>query len=160
MSRTTGRLIVVLLLAVFVLLALLLRTQSGASAPGPSQLAPRDQREAVVLNPAQADHVLTEMRGLLTSVRDIQSAMAADDWAEVSAAAQAQGTGRGQRPPEGLRQRQPPGFRQMSSSMRQQFDALNLAAAKGDRSAADAALGQALNACVACHDSYRIEIAD
>ena len=109
MSRTAGRLIVVLLLAVFVLLALLLRTQSGASAPGPSQLAPRDQREAVVLNPAQADHVLTEMRGLLTSVRDIQSAMAADDWAEVSAAAQAQGTGRGQRPPEGLRQRQPPG---------------------------------------------------
>lgn len=52
MSRTAGRLIVVLLLAVFVLLALLLRTQSSASAPGPSQLAPRDQREAVVLNPA------------------------------------------------------------------------------------------------------------
>jgi cytochrome c556 len=46
----------------------------------------------------------------------------------------------------------------MSSSMRQQFDALNLAAVKGDRSAANAALGQALNACVACHDSYRIEI--
>lgn len=160
MSRTAGRLIVVLLLAVFVLLALLLRTQSGASAPGPSQLAPRDQREAVVLNPAQADHVLTEMRGLLTSVRDIQSAMAADDWSEVSAAAQAQGAGRGQRPPEGLRQRQPPGFRQMSSSMRQQFDSLNLAATKGDRSAANVALGQALNACVACHDSYRIEIAE
>lgn len=157
MSRTAGRLIVVLLLAVFVLLALLLRTQSAAS---PSQLAPRDQREAVVLNPAQADHVLTEMRGLLTSVRDIQSAMAVDNWAEVSAAAQAQGTARGQKPPEGLRERQPPGFRQMSRTMRQQFDALNLAAANGDRSAANAALGQALNACVACHDSYRIEIAD
>ena len=160
MSRTAGRLIVVLLLAVFVLLALLLRTQSGASAPGLSQLAPPDQREAVSLNPAQADHVLTEMRGLLASIRDIHSAMAVDDWGAVSAAAQAQGTGRGKRPPEGLRERQPPGFRQMSSSMRQQFDALNLAAAKGDRSAANAALGQALNACVACHDSYRIEIAD
>jgi len=159
MSRTAGRLIVVLLLAVFVLLALLLRTQSGASASGPSQLTPRDQREAVVLNPAQADHVLTEMRGLLTSVRDIHSAMAANDWGAVSAAAQAQGAGRGQRPPDGLRERQPPGFRQMSRSMRQQFDTLNRAAAKGDRSAANTALSQALNACVACHDSYRIEIA-
>ena len=90
MSRTTGRLIVVLLLAVFVLLALLLRTQSSASAPGSVQFAPPDQREAVSLNPVQADHVLTEMRGLLTSVRDIQTAMAADDWNAVGAAAQAQ----------------------------------------------------------------------
>jgi hypothetical protein len=40
MSRTAGRLIVVLLLAVFVLLALLLRTQSSASAPGSVQFAP------------------------------------------------------------------------------------------------------------------------
>ena len=158
MSRTAGRLIVVLLLAVFVLLALLLRTQNSASASGSVQFAPPDQREAVSLSPAQADHVLTEMRGLLTSIRDIQSAMASDDWKAVSTAAQAQGSGRGKRPPEGLRERQPPGFRQMSSAMRQQFDTLNLAAAKGDRSAANAALGQALNACVACHDSYRIEI--
>ncbi|MBC2669274.1 cytochrome c [Novosphingobium piscinae] len=160
MTRTAGRLTVALLLAVFILLALLLRTQGSASASAPAQLAPPDQREAVSLNPAQADHVLTEMRGLLASIRDIHSAMAVDDWGAVSAAAQAQGTGRGKRPPEGLRERQPPGFRQMSSSMRQQFDALNLAAAKGDRSAANAALGQALNTCVACHDSYRIEIAD
>lgn len=160
MGQTAGRLIVVLLLAVFVLLALLLRTQNSASASGSVQFAPPDQREAVSLNPAQADHVLTEMRGLLTSIRDIQSAMASDDWKAVSAAAQAQGTGRGKRPPEGLRERQPPGFRQMSSSMRQQFDTLNRAAVKADRSAANAALGQALNACVACHDSYRIEIAN
>lgn len=160
MGQTAGRLIVVLLLAVFVLLALLMRTQNSASASGSVQFAPPDQREAVSLNPAQADHVLTEMRGLLTSIRDIQSAMASDDWKAVSAAAQAQGTGRGKRPPEGLRERQPPGFRQMSSSMRQQFDALNLSSVKADRSAANAALGQALNACVACHDSYRIEIAN
>lgn len=49
-------------------------------------------------------------------------------------------------------------FRQMSSAMRQQFDSLNLAATKGDRSAANVALGQALNACVACHDSYRMRL--
>lgn len=80
MTRTAGRLTVVLLLAVFILLALLLRTQGRASASAPAQLAPPDQREAVSLNPAQADHVLTEMRGLLASIRDIHSAMAVDDW--------------------------------------------------------------------------------
>lgn len=158
MSRMAGRLIVVLLLVVFVLLALLLRKQESSNASDPVQFAPPDQREAVSLSPAQADHVLTEMRGLLTSIRDIQSSMASDEWQAVSAAAQAQGTRRGKPAPEGLRERQPPGFRQMSSVMRQQFDALNLAAARGDQRAANAALGQALNACVACHESYRIEI--
>lgn len=159
MSRTAGRLIVALLFVVLVLLVLLARANNSTSSP-PQQFAPPDQREAVVLNPVQADYVLGEMRSLLASVRDLQSGMASDDWAAVSVAAQAQGKGRGKQSPDGLHERQPPGFRQMNSSMRQQFDALDQAAAKGDRNAANAALGQALSTCVACHDSYRIEIAE
>ena len=53
MTRTAGRLTVALLLAVFILLALLLRTQGSASASAPAQLAPPDQREALGLRVLQ-----------------------------------------------------------------------------------------------------------
>ena len=160
MTQAASRLIIILMLVIFGLLVLMMWQQRASRPSVRPQMSTADGREALGLNAEQSNHVLTEMRQLLVTVRDVQSGLAAEDWATVVKAAKAQGTARGQTPPKGLREKQSETFRMMSSDMRRQFNALAAAAENKDFPSANQAVGKILNNCVACHDSYRIEISE
>lgn len=117
-----------------------------------------DQRAVVALNPEQKHYALTQMRGFLTALGELDEAEFAGDLPamRILAAAQAQSQ---TPPPAGFQDALPPAMRQMSKQMRQAFAAAASAAEAGNLSDY-AAAKQAINtSCIGCHESYRFELA-
>ncbi|MBV2149137.1 cytochrome c [Sphingobium sp. AS12] len=151
----------VLLAVILIQLVMAMRASDYASAdPSPAKppiaAGSGDLRTPVVVTSDQAAHVLGEMRALMAVLRDLQAARATNDAASLSAAA-LQGSPKGARAmPDGLRTALPADFQTMSKAMRQDFAEASQAAGNRQITTADAAVGRAMNACIACHESYRL----
>ncbi len=118
-----------------------------------------DVRTAVVL-PLQGRHaILTEMRGMLTSVQGYLAAAARGDTAGMRAAAQASGTAAARDLDPGMQQRLPSEFLHLGMSTHAAWDSLATDVSRG--APADQTLGRLatiMNNCVSCHAQFRINI--
>jgi hypothetical protein len=124
----------------------------GSTAPS------SDGRTAVLLAPTERDFVLGEMRNMLSSVQILTSALAEDDRAKASKAARAASTHDGHAPPLTLMAKLPMEFKQTGMAMHGGFGEIADAIDKGEAAPAlYARLADQLNACVGCHETYRID---
>lgn len=125
----------------------------GRVAPG------TDGRTAILLEPAERDVVLSEMRVFLESVQQITAGIAGDDLATIAPAARRSGRAAAQGVPGALMGKLPLAFKQLGLDTHTRFDELALDAEQlGDRDHALSQLGTLLQNCVACHAAYRFDV--
>ncbi len=117
-----------------------------------------DGRVAILLAPAERDFVLTEMRGMLVSLQGITQALADGDLAKAATAARAASGHGGKQMPLGLMAKLPLDFKQAGMAMHASYGELAAAAERGEAvPAVNARLAKNLDACVGCHQTYRID---
>ncbi|BAZ93545.1 hypothetical protein TspCOW1_15160 [Thiohalobacter sp. COW1] len=120
-----------------------------------------DGRMRLLLEPAERDYVLAEMRDLLAAVQVITEAGLDGDMERVAEHARRMGMG-GVRniPPEiraGLLRKLPAEFRQLGFSVHQGMDAIALdAESLGDPEHSLRQLSNLMNTCIACHSGYTV----
>lgn len=124
----------------------------GATAPA------TDGRQALILEPAERDLVLSEMRMFLSSVQRINQALTTDDYQEVVKAAREVGAAAQQAVPGSLMGKLPLAFKTLGFDTHSKFDLLALDAEQlGDSKHTLQQLSTLLNNCVACHATYQIQ---
>ncbi len=127
---------------------------------GGEVVATADGREAIVLEPAERNMVLSEMREFLVSIQSITEGIVNDDMASVVTAARAMGTSAQRGVPGSLVRKLPLGFKTMGFDTHSQFEQLALDAEQlGDGEYALAQLTELMQNCTACHAMYRFETA-
>jgi hypothetical protein len=122
-----------------------------------------DPRAAIVLEPAERQLVLAEMRDFVRALRGIVEAAAEDDMKRVAAAARAAGLAAHRKDlqnPDSLLARtakkMPPEFRKLGFATHTAFDEIAVHAEQfGDRRMILRQLAENLGRCVACHTAYR-----
>ena len=126
-----------------------------------SQANEVDKRQILPLNELQRDHILTEMRGLLSGTQRILAALAQEDMAAVAAHARSLGMGMKHKGEDHLQSVLPKAFMQLGLSVHRSFDQI----AADAESLKDARhtlqqLSESMNTCAACHDSYQIRVTE
>jgi hypothetical protein len=124
----------------------------GATAPS------SDGRTAIFLAPAERDFVLNEMRNMLQSVQGVTAALAENERGKAANAARAASNHDGHTPPVTLMAKLPMEFKQTGMAMHAGFGELAEAIDDGEPiPALYARLASELNACVGCHETYRVD---
>jgi len=117
-----------------------------------------DGREALVLEPAERDLVLGEMRMFLASVQKITQAVTVEDMDAAAKAAREVGLGAQQDVPGALMGKLPLAFKKLGFDTHSKFDALALDAEQlGDPKHTLEQLSTLMNNCVGCHAIYQIQ---
>lgn len=127
---------------------------------GQTEPAP-DGRTAIPLSPAEATFVLTEMRGMLGSIRGILAGLADKDPRVVQDAASASGSSLAHGVPASLMVKLPLGFKEQGSAVHAAFDELAVASSQGET--AEMIMGRLatqMDRCIACHAVYRLQSKD
>ncbi len=123
-------------------------------------VATADGREAIVLEPAERDMVLAEMRQFLVGIQGITEGIVNDDMAGVVVAARPLGTATQQGMPGSLVRKLPLGFKQLGFDTHVKFEQLALDAEQlGDGEYALGQLAELMQNCTKCHAMYRFETA-
>jgi len=131
-------------------------TAAPASAQHPPQ-SHGDPREAVVLNPAEAEAMLAGMRTYLETVQGIVGAVAENDIGRVPAIAARSGAKLLQKVPPATGLKAPIGFAMMSIDTHDKFDKLAEKASRGtSRAEVLNDLRDIMGNCIGCHTSYRL----
>jgi hypothetical protein len=149
--------------------AVLAQTAPAAKKP-PAKLRPvkqppartrptMDSRRAVPVTAATRVFILAEMRVMLASAQGVAGAAGKNDWKAAAAAAHRSGLKAFKGMPKQMMKQLPEDFRGLGRQSHMAFDAVAEAAEK-DRNAAavSAKLGEAMQYCVACHETYRFTI--
>ena len=124
---------------------------------GETQLA-ADGRTAIILEPAERDLILTEMRAFLGSVQGIVTSISSDDMQTIVTAARKSGMPPQGQVPDSLIGKLPASFKILGFDTHKRFDQLALDAEQlGDKTYALEQLGELMNNCIACHAQYRLE---
>lgn len=122
--------------------------------------ATAEGREAIVLEPAERDMVLGEMRAFLEAVQAITEGIGNDDMAGVVSAARPMGTAAQQGVPGQLVRKLPLDFKKLGFDTHGKFEQMALDAEQlGDREHTLEQLTGLLQNCTACHAMYRFETA-
>lgn len=117
-----------------------------------------DGREAIVLEEAERNLVLAEMRMFLSSVQKITAGVAKEDMEVVIKAAREVGFAAQQEVPGALMKKLPLAFKKLGFDTHQKFDALAQDAEDlGDPQHALQQLSMLMNNCVGCHSAYQIK---
>lgn len=117
-----------------------------------------DGRQALVLEPAERDLVLGEMRMFLSSVQRITQAVTEEDMEAAVKAAREVGLAAQQDVPGSLMGKLPMPFKKLGFDTHSKFDALALDAEQmGDPKQTLEQLSTLMNNCVACHATYQIQ---
>jgi cytochrome c556 len=126
---------------------------------GPEMSMPAtDDRQAVAVSESTRVFVLAEMRGMLASIQGVTEAIARRDWQAAIDAAGKTGLKAFEGMPKPIMMELPEDFRMMGRETHMAFDEVAKAAiATADPSAVSAKLADALQFCVACHQTYRFE---
>ncbi len=124
---------------------------------GETQLS-TDGRTAILLEPAERDLILTEMRAFLVSVQGVLVAAGKEDMKTVVEAAGKSGMPPPGQIPDTLAGKLPLSFKTLGFDTHKRFDQLALDASQlGDKELAVEQLGVLMNNCIACHAQYRLE---
>ncbi len=116
-----------------------------------------DKRQTLVITEAQREHVLEEMRSLLSGIQNILAALARDDMAAVAQYARPLGMGMKAKSEDHLKGALPKEFMQLGMSVHSDFDRIAAAAESSkDPKHTLRQLGETMNKCVSCHASYQI----
>jgi hypothetical protein len=119
----------------------------------------KDGRTAVVLNEAERDLVLTEMRGFLEAVEGIVDGVVEDDMAAVATSAGAVGMGVAESVPLTLMAKLPLEMKTLGMETHAAFDTIAREAEDmGDSKEVLRQLRDTLGNCTACHASYRLAV--
>lgn len=116
------------------------------------------QRTAIVLQPAERELVLMEMRGLLSSTQGILAGLDAKDMAHVAKSARASGMASAADVNPALMAKLPMSFKQLGMSVHEAMDEIAKDAESG-KPAADILnkLSNTLSSCVACHAAWQLK---
>ena len=118
-----------------------------------------DNRQALILTPAERDLVLAEMRTFLSSVQAITEGLSNDNMLQVQKAASTVGAQAQQGMPEPLIAKLPLSFKKLGRDIHKKFDLLALDAEQlGDPQHSLQQLSDLMNNCVACHSTYKIKV--
>ncbi len=118
-----------------------------------------DGRTAILLEPAERDLVLSEMRTFLQSVQQITDAITHDDMERVVVAARKSGLSAQRAVPGSLVGKLPLSFKQLGFDTHSKFDELALdAESLEDPGHAQSQLATLLENCVTCHAAYRFDV--
>ncbi len=118
-----------------------------------------DKREAIALSALERDHVLAEMRQMLQSTEGVVTGLAAGDMAAVQSAAALSGRRAPMTVDQMLHTKFSKEFLSLGAAAHGGFDDIARLATEGAGSTAvTAKLGDVLQACTSCHETYRIEI--
>ncbi len=124
--------------------------------------APPDKRQLVQFPPAQREHVLSNMRAHLVSLRDIQEALGGGDFqkaAQIAESSLGMSSLHDHHADENAKYMPAP-MAQLGSAMHRAASQFALAAqdasASGDFKKPLAALAKLSASCVACHAAYRL----
>ncbi|MEO8332853.1 MAG: hypothetical protein ABI479_10510 [Gallionella sp.] len=121
-------------------------------------VAGTDGRTAIVLQPAERDLVLTEMRGLLVATQQILEGANQGDMQRISKAARAAGMAGAADVNPALMAKLPIEFKQLGMSVHQEMDDIAQAAESGKSSAEILRMASdTLTKCVACHTAWQIK---
>jgi hypothetical protein len=126
----------------------------GSTAPA------ADGRTALLLEESERDIVLSEMRAFLVSVQGIVQSINNEDMPAVAAHARGVGMAAAGDVPGTLMGKLPAAFKKLGFGTHRSFDQLALDAEQlGDPQHAMEQLAELMGNCVACHATYRIDIA-
>ncbi len=124
----------------------------GSTAPG------TDGRTAVVLQPAERDLVLTEMRGMLFSVQGILEGANQGDVKRIIGASRAAGMAAAADVNPALMAKLPLEFKMLGMSVHREMDEIAKAAEGGTPASEILKMASAtLTKCVACHSAWQIK---
>jgi chemotaxis signal transduction protein len=134
--------------------AVLLVLATGTAAAGEI-----DKRRILPLTEPQRDHVLTEMRALLSGTQNILSALSREDMVAVADHARSLGMGMAHKGEDHLKAVLPREFMQLGMSVHKAFDQIAVdAESLKDPKHTLRQLSESMKKCIACHDSYQIRI--
>ncbi|MFY9735002.1 MAG: hypothetical protein WAL02_07690 [Rhodoplanes sp.] len=131
----------------------------GHKMPPEMAMPATDDRQAVAVSEPVRIFVLAEMRGMLAAVQGVTEAIARRDWQAAIDAAGKTGLKAFQGLPKPIMMELPEDFRIMGRETHMAFDEVAKAASETqDPSAVSAKLADALQFCVACHQTYRFTV--
>jgi hypothetical protein len=117
-----------------------------------------DDRTAIVLQPAERDLVLGEMRLLLTATHGILQGVNANDMKQVAAAARSAGMGAAVDVNPALMAKLPLPFKELGMTVHHRMDDI-AAAAESGKPAPEimGMLTDTMSNCIACHASWQLQ---
>ncbi|MEZ0123597.1 MAG: hypothetical protein AB9Q21_13700 [Candidatus Reddybacter sp.] len=116
-----------------------------------------DKREVLALTPMQREHVLGEMRALLSGVQNILGALAENDMKAVAEIARPLGRSMAGKAEDHLKGVLPKYFMQLGMDVHHDFDRIaTLAESGADSKAVLRELSRSMKKCQACHTHYQI----
>lgn len=117
-----------------------------------------DGRTAIILEPAERDLILAEMRVFLGSVQGILVSANSDDMQTAVEAARKSGMPPPGQVPDALVGKLPLSFKTLGFDTHKRFEQLALDAEQlGDKAHTLEQLAELMNNCIACHAQYRLE---
>ncbi|MEO8992385.1 MAG: hypothetical protein ABI284_02270 [Nitrosospira sp.] len=118
-----------------------------------------DTRQILPLTEHQRDHVLTEMRALLSGTQSILNALSEENMTVVEREARALGVGMAHKGEDHLKVVLPKAFMQMGMSVHKTFDQIAAdAESMKDPKHTLRQLSNVMQTCNACHASYQIRL--
>ena len=120
-----------------------------------------DERTIITVNAEQRDFLLNEMRQMLESSQQILEGIVNDDMEMVEQAARASGMKMGRSTPSSIKQLLPNGFKALGPLSHRGFEKIaNEASGFGDEDVILNLLSEAQKSCVACHQTYQLQIGE
>ena len=118
-----------------------------------------DKRQILPITEMQRDHVLTEMRALLSGTQNILDAVLREDMAAVARYARSLGMGMVHKAEDHLKAVLPKEFMQLGMSVHKDFDQIAIdAESLRDPKHTLRQLSESMKKCNACHAGYQIRV--
>lgn len=118
-----------------------------------------DKRQILPFNEMQRNHVLTEMRALLSGTQNILDAVLSEDMAAVARHARSLGMGMTHKAEGHLKAILPKEFMQLGMSVHKDFDQIAAdAEALKDPKHTLRQLSESMKKCSTCHEAYQIRV--
>jgi hypothetical protein len=118
-----------------------------------------DKRQVLMLNEPQRDHILTEMRTLLSGTQRILEALSKEDMVAVAEHARALGMGMAHKGENHLQSVLPKEFMQLGMSVHKAFDEIAAdAESRKDPRHTLRQLSESMMKCSTCHVTYQIRV--
>lgn len=125
-----------------------------------AQAGDEDKRQVITITELQREHVLEEMRALLSGIQKILTSLASEDMAAVAQHARSLGMHMTHKAEDHLKDALPEEFMQLGMSIHRDFDQIAMdAASLKDSKHTLRQLSDSMKKCVACHASYQIRSA-